>query len=156
MNFTSVKRTDCKVIFNLTEMKKISCFSMTAILSMAMLVSAGLSQKFRFELLGGSDHTTAFFITLQILLLIKYVAAITILTPAKININQLALGFLIADLLVGVLSIPQASFLVLPVPIIITQVLLLLIYKGINGHYLITLNTYRIPQLTKRLATEGL
>jgi len=156
MNFTSVKRTDYKVIFNLTEMKKINNFSMTILTSVIMLVSIGLSQKFKFELFGVSDQTTIAFITLQILLLIKYVAAIIILTPAKVNINQLALGFLVADLFVVVLSIPQASFLILPIPIIIIQVLLLLTYKCINGHYLITLNTYRMPQLTKRLATEGL
>lgn len=137
-------------------MKKISCFSMTALLSVAILVSAAVSHKFRFELLGGSDQTTVAFITLQILLLIKYVAALVVLTPAKVSINQLALGFLAADLFVGILSIPQASFLILPIPIIAIQFMLLLMYKGINGHYLITLNTYKIPQLTKRLATEGL
>jgi hypothetical protein len=156
MNFTPVKRTGCKVIFKLTEMKKISCFLIVAITSIAMFVSLGLSQKFRFELLGASDRPVIDFVILQVLLLIKYVAAIIVLTPAKVNINQLALGFLAADLLVGVLSIPQASFLILPVPVIIIQVMLLLMYRGINRQYLITLNTYKMPQITKRLATEGL
>jgi hypothetical protein len=137
-------------------MKKIACFSIVALTSVAMFVSVGLCLKFRFELLGTSEGAKTGFIILQVLLLIKYLAAIIILTPAKVSINQLALGFLAADLLVGILSIPQASFLILPVPIVITQVMLLLIYKGITGHYLITPNTYRIPQITKKLATEGL
>ncbi|OKS86017.1 hypothetical protein [Mucilaginibacter polytrichastri] len=133
-------------------MKKISCFSILAFISIIVIVSAGLS--FNYLLLNVPDLSETGFVMLQVLVAVKYAAGIIILMPVKVN--QLALGFLMADLFTGILSTFLPSLLTITVPIIITQITLLVIYKGPAGSYLLNLNTYKIPQFKNELLTGGL
>src|ERR1700761_2214946 len=135
-------------------MKKIKCFLVAALTSIIMFVSASLILKLSYENAEASNTIEPGLIVLQILLLVKYAAVLAMLLPAKVSINQLALGFLSADLAAGIISINLGSFAVLPVQIIALQGLMLVMYEGAGNYRIVTTATYKIPYLKKRLITE--
>ncbi|NCD72116.1 hypothetical protein [Mucilaginibacter agri] len=137
-------------------MRRIGCFSVATFTSIIMFISARISFRFKNEFIGNVDGADASLVILQGFLLIKYIACTVVLMPGKVNLNQLALGFLTADLLAAIAGIFYGAFLVLPIPIITVQIIVIGGYRLFEHRQMISINIDELSQMKKGLLTEGM
>lgn len=135
-------------------MKKIVCFSVATFTSVLMFISAALSFRLSRELAATADVTGIGFIILQVFLLTKYIVGTVILMPNKVSLNQLALGFLTADLTAVALGVFYGSFLVIPA--VLVQIIIIGGYRHFENMQMITIHIEKLSQTGKGLLTEGI
>jgi hypothetical protein len=118
----------------------------TAVVSVIMFALSNMIYVFNYPALNPA-HTGFWFVLLQCIIMIKYIAAITVLMPRRIIIKQAVYGLIVADIIILSWTEAAKSTVLFPYYIITGQVMMVLIYlfvKGrlkMKGNYKLHLNT---------------